>query len=693
MKIRKVRALVVGSGASGLAAAVRLNAEGVEDVLIVTEGLDKSVSINTGSDKQTYYKASLCGGANDSPRAMAETYLLAGAADGDTALVESAYSTRAFFNLVDLGVPFPRDAYGQFAGYKTDHDPAKRATSCGPYTSREMCRALIREVRRRQIEVLEGFTVLKLVSEELATIDGTPRKRVVGAIGSDAEGVPYFIFAKHIVFAVGGPGGLYKTSVYPETHTGAIGLALEAGAIAKNLSESQFGLASFTDITNRAIRVSNVSRPKEFRWNVSGTFMQVVPKFVSTEQDGKTDSREFLREYFEDLGDLFGRVFLKGYQWPFDVRKAIDGSSFIDLCVFYETTVRGRRVFLDYREDPQDFEFAKLPKEALDYLTRSDALLSSPLERLRKMNPNAIDLYRDWGVDLAAEPLEIAVCAQHNNGGLAVDAYWRSINVEGLYPIGEVAGTHGTARPGGTALNAGQVGAYRAAEWIAHACRSEEHSFASPTLSLDDAVASKSLTFDEIRLVSESVAEVSRLALRMRANRIDWRWERNELRARMSESAAIFRSIPKLTLASSQSREQLERMTRANDASYEFDDSVQFILDDVENLRNVQLCVAQIAYLDAILASAVSGVGSRGSAAVLSPKGVRISSKLPEDWMMERENEAFREKILYSYLTGRDSEHHVTFESGLYWRRVKPIPEPEEWFENVWRDYREEKIY
>ena len=75
---------------------------------------------------------------------MADTYFAGGSMHGDLALVEASLSARAFLNLVNLGVPFPRDAYGQFVGYKTDHDPRGRATSIGPYTSREMCRALIR---------------------------------------------------------------------------------------------------------------------------------------------------------------------------------------------------------------------------------------------------------------------------------------------------------------------------------------------------------------------------------------------------------------------------------------------------------------------------------------------------------------------------------------------------------------------
>ena len=109
--------------------------------------MDKGTSINTGSDKQTYYKLSMYGSEADAPWEMAQTYFVGGGMHGDLAMVEASLSVRAFMHLVNLGVPFPTDAWGQFVGYKTDHDPRQRATSIGPYTSREMCRALIRRVR------------------------------------------------------------------------------------------------------------------------------------------------------------------------------------------------------------------------------------------------------------------------------------------------------------------------------------------------------------------------------------------------------------------------------------------------------------------------------------------------------------------------------------------------------------------
>jgi hypothetical protein len=55
------------------------------------------------------------------------------------------------------------------------------------------------------------------------------------------------------------------------------------------------------------------------------------------------------------------------------------------------------------------------------------------------------------GVDLATEMLEIALCAQHNNGGLAIDEWWQS-TIPGLFVCGEAAGSHGVYRPGGSAI-------------------------------------------------------------------------------------------------------------------------------------------------------------------------------------------------------------------------------------------------
>ena len=61
MNIKTYDAIVIGSGAAGLNAADVLYENGMTNIAIITEGLYTSTSINTGSDKQTYYKLSTTG--------------------------------------------------------------------------------------------------------------------------------------------------------------------------------------------------------------------------------------------------------------------------------------------------------------------------------------------------------------------------------------------------------------------------------------------------------------------------------------------------------------------------------------------------------------------------------------------------------------------------------------------------------
>lgn len=634
--MKKLNTLVIGSGAAGLAAAMRLHDAGVRPIALYTEGLKSGTSINTGSDKQTYYKLGMYGREPDSPRLLAEDLFAGGSVHGDIAYTEAALSIPAFLHLANLGVPFPHDEFGQYIGYKTDHDPKRRATSSGPYTSRDMCTALIAGVKQRGIEIAEHRHAVKL----LRTDD-----RCCGAVfvntADGAEDVFEPVLAENVIFAVGGPGGFYERSVYPKIHTGAIGLALDIGAKARNLPESQAGLTS-----------------TKFRWNVSGSYMQVLPRFVSVDEQGA--EHEFLRDYFPSVETMYDMIFLKGYQWPFACEH-VPGSSLIDLFVHIETMIRKRRVFLDYRTDPADLRFHALGAETKSYLERSGATAGSPVERLEILNAPAVELYREHRIDLHTEMLEIAVCAQHNNGGLAGNLWWESENIRHLFPIGEVNGSHGVTRPGGSALNAGQVGAFRAAEYIAA-------KYAGNTLDPEKAEhTARSVLYDLERRMEEFATA-------------DWRTERARFQHRMSLSGAFVRRRETLEKALDETRAQFRELQ--NDGLGGLEPTAL-----AENLRNLQLLRAQELYLEAMKKQIADGVGSRGGAMVLSPSGTHIvHPMLGGEWRIEPEDPAFRERILESRFT----------EDGCVeqqWVPRRPLPDPDGWFENVWRACREKTIY
>ncbi|TMR08106.1 hypothetical protein FGG77_25455, partial [Escherichia coli] len=76
-----------------------------------------------------------------------------------------------------LGLELPDDRYGAILRYKTDHDEAGRATSCGPRTSRFMVKVQLEEVQRLAIPVLTIATVIKPLHQR----DDNGEARVAGA--------------------------------------------------------------------------------------------------------------------------------------------------------------------------------------------------------------------------------------------------------------------------------------------------------------------------------------------------------------------------------------------------------------------------------------------------------------------------------------------------------------------------------
>lgn len=698
--------VVVGTGSAGFCAADRLWELGTEDVVMVTDKVGAGASRNAGSDKQTYYKLTLSGPDGDSVHEMAQTLFSGGAMDGDNALAEAALSARAFLRLCDLGVPFPQNRYGEFIGYKTDHDPRRRATSVGPYTSRSMVQQLEKKVARNGTRVYDDCRVVDLIVRGAgaeAEIAGLLVLRT--DVPHDGERSPYLLLrCANIVYATGGPAGIYATRVFPNGQWGASGAAYRAGVHGKNVTEWQFGLASI--------------KP---RWNVSGTYMQVIPRFVSTDADGG-DEREFLTETIPDYGRLMSLVFLKGYQWPFDVRKARDGSSLIDLLVYRETVLRGRRVFLDFRSNPvrETFDPSALEPEAYEYLEKAGVLFGTPIERLRAMNEPAYQFYLDKNpyVDLEQEMLEVDVCAQHNNGGLLVDAWWQS-NVAGFFPVGEAGGAHGVYRPGGAALNSGQVGATRAAQFIAARRRQDP------------------LSAEEFAAVAAPVLAGARTLARTAADRAAGGTPDNTgelltaVQELMSAKAGPVRSAESIDEALAQVHTWLTGYTEliSADASSRRSMNRTFLVRDI-------LTTAYI-YLSAMADYVAHGGRSRGSVLYTDPAGelplvgygpnAAEELDLPELFRFTLDGGALAEQVQetaweapaagdgvgaagdarpgaavgslapsrvpaaqppFTPVTERDAADPAG-RPVFRWRPVRPIPADDDFFENVWREYRE----
>jgi hypothetical protein len=382
-----------------------------------------------------------------------------------------------------------------------------------------------------------------------------------------------------------------------------------------------------------------------------------------------------LADFFPTMKSMATNIFLKGYQWPFDPQR-IEGlkSSLIDVLVFNENR-KGRRVFLDFRQDPtgngsmSPFSIDELEPEAFEYLDDAGALQRTPIERLAHMNPPAIEIYKENGIDLYHEPLEIAVCAQHNNGGLAVNKWWES-TIPHTFVIGEMAGTHGVKRPGGSALNAGQVGGLRAAEYIvnAYGCELADDSQGSETVDrqIADLIGKLDSWSKSSGLIPQNVVE--------------------EIQSRMTASAAHIREE---TDAGENLKKALHLYRTIQDKGLAADNP-QAVIAAVQ-AEHLTLC--SVAYLKAIVDLLTLGGGSRGSYLVLSEHGIPIHPDVLNQatggpLMLKPENLDLRNEI---QRTQYDETAPDLFQCWAIAPRTVPIERKP--FEPAWQDYREGKIY
>jgi succinate dehydrogenase/fumarate reductase flavoprotein subunit len=221
-------------------------------------------------------------------------------------------------------------------------------------------------------------------------------------------------------------------------------------------------------------------------------------------------------------------------------------------------------------------------------------------------------------------------------------------DVKHLFAVGECAATHGVYRPGGSALNAGQVGSMRASEYISRVYF--KNSF------MDDesfqALAQQHLASLSVPLAQKSnIEQVAVLA-----------------QEGMSQTGGAIRNEKAL-------RAQLAFVEKALNTLSIQDKKELFSYYEVKDIL-----LTQRFYLFAMIDYINHGHKSRGSALYTDPKGNKPHCFLPDDFSFSLEkDDAPNEIQLIQMKTGKPC---------AFWRPVHPIPSEEEFFENVWREFR-----
>ncbi len=223
---------------------------------------------------------------------------------------------------------------------------------------------------------------------------------------------------------------------------------------------------------------------------------------------------------------------------------------------------------------------------------------------------------------------------------------------------GEVSASHGVYRPGGSALNAGQAGSTRAAQFIARN-RGGEPVAAQEFAALTKTAAEKAVGLGKAVHTAGEKGNVKEI------------W--NEATRLMSGVGGAIRAAAEIDEALKKTKNRLEG----------FRDEVKAatLPETARAYRLYDVLICQYVYLSAMSDYVRNGGKSRGSAMYYDENGLRHYPELPEMFRFALDDGSRSDMV--QEVEYRDGSCLFT------WRKVREIPDDDDFFENVWRSYRE----
>lgn len=237
MKYSEYSVVIVGSGAAGLYAALKISQQ-----INLPEGVLLLTKSYLGNSNSLYAQGGIVGVLHQNPEDCVEKHvedtLAAGAGLSDRSTVEyiSEASDEVINDLIENGVDFDRNADGELTfTLEAAHSIRRILHAGGDATGRGITEALCREVRADEnIVVMENA-----VAAELLVDSDQECKGVI--VYNELTGEHEIVYTSALVLATGGLGQLYKYTTNPDGATGdGIDLAYNAGAIIQDMEFVQF---------------------------------------------------------------------------------------------------------------------------------------------------------------------------------------------------------------------------------------------------------------------------------------------------------------------------------------------------------------------------------------------------------------------------------------------------------------------
>lgn len=237
--------LVIGTGGSGLRAAIELAEQGV-DVLALGKRprMDTHTSLAAGGINAALGTMD----AEDSWQQHAadtikESYFLA---NPHTAEIVAKGAAQGIADLERYGMAFAREDDGRISQRFFGAHTYRRTAFAGDYTGLEIQRSLVNRATQLDVPILDSVYVTRIL-----TRDGA----VFGAYGFDlTDGTPYLIHADAVILAAGGHNRIWRrTSSRRDENTGdSFRLAVEAGARLRDPELVQFHPSGILEPENAA---------------------------------------------------------------------------------------------------------------------------------------------------------------------------------------------------------------------------------------------------------------------------------------------------------------------------------------------------------------------------------------------------------------------------------------------------------
>ena len=237
MKYSEYSVVIVGSGAAGLYAALKISAQ-----INLPDGILLVTKSNLGESNSKYAQGGIVGvllqNKEDSVALHVQDTIRAGAGLGDRKTIEyiSQSSDEVINDLMNSGVIFDKDMNNNLTfTLEAAHSVRRILHSGGDATGKGITEALCNNVLKDEnITILENAMAVELLVDSDNECKGI-------IVYNELTGEHEIVYTSALVLATGGVGQLYKYTTNPSGATGdGIDLAYNAGAIIQDMEFIQF---------------------------------------------------------------------------------------------------------------------------------------------------------------------------------------------------------------------------------------------------------------------------------------------------------------------------------------------------------------------------------------------------------------------------------------------------------------------